>query len=68
MKESQLIVRACELAHEKLMKINRTEHEEDLMYFDQKEGMLFYKDAFQVEFDALYKFYYEQLKKGEIND
>lgn len=68
MKHSELIVKACEKAHNKLMKIHKVDNEQDLMYFDQVEGIMLYRKDIQLEFDALYKTYYEQLKEEVDNE
>lgn len=68
MKHSELIVKACEKAHSKLMKIHKVTEEQDLMYFDQVEGVMLYRHDIQPEFDALYKTYYEQLKEEVDNE
>lgn len=66
MQNSKLIYKACQLAAKKVKEINNVDNEEDLMYFNQKEGMLFYKTPYQQKFDTLYDFYYERLKKEEV--
>ena len=68
MKHSELIVKACEKAHNKLMKIHKVDNEQDLMYFDQVGGIMLYRKDIQLEFDALYKTYYEQLKEEVDNE
>lgn len=68
MKHSELIVKACEKAHNKLMKIHKVDNEQDLMYFDQVEGIMLYRKDIQLEFDALYRTYYEQLKEEVDNE
>ena len=68
MKQSELIVKACEKAHNKLMKIHKVDNEQDLMYFDQVGGIMLYRKDIQLEFDALYKTYYEQLKEEVDNE